>query len=221
MTARLEGRGLSRSYGRRRVLQDVDLTLEGGVAVGLIGPNGAGKTTLLRVLSGFLRPDAGRISDASGTLASGTPRRRFAQFGGAHTIPPHVGARSWGALVSLGAWVPDETRRVHDLSRGTRQMLGLRATLARPNVDTMLFDEPWEGLDPDGARWLNAALLERVAAGAAVLVSSHRLHDLAAVCDRYAFLRDGSLRVCSREEIGPVVGGEELMREFDRRKDSE
>ncbi|MEP6802443.1 MAG: ATP-binding cassette domain-containing protein [Acidobacteriota bacterium] len=219
MTARLEGRGLSKSYGRRRVLQDVDLTLERGVALGLIGPNGAGKTTLLRVLSGFLRPDAGKVSDVSGILESAMPRRRFAQFGGAHTIPPHVRARSWGILVSLGAWIPGEKRRVRDLSRGTRQMLGLRSTLARPNVDTLLFDEPWEGLDPDGARWLNATLLERVSAGAAVLVSSHRLHDLAAVCDRYAFLRDGSLRVCSREEIGPVVGGDELMREFDKRKD--
>ncbi len=219
MTRRLEGHGLSKRYGSRLVLQEVNLALEAGVAVGLIGPNGAGKTTLLRLLSGFLRPDIGTVSDPSGTLSPGTPRQAFAHFGGGHTIPPRVRARSWGALASLGAWIPEEKRTVRDLSRGTRQMLGLRATLARPHVETMLFDEPWEGLDPDGTRWLNAALLERVAAGAAVLVSSHRLHDLAAVCDRYAFLRDGSLRVCSREEIGPVVGGEELMREFDRRSD--
>ena len=79
------------------------------------------------------------------------------------------------------------------LSRGSRQMVGLRAYLAPPRAALYLLDEPWEGLDPDAARWLSMLLQQHRQAGSGILVSSHRLHDLAGVCDRYVFLSDGVL----------------------------
>lgn len=201
------------------MLAGTDLVLAGGEITGLIGPNGAGKTTLLRILSGFVRPDAGVVSTESGMLPRGTAPPGLAQFGGGHTIPPRVSARSWARDVSEGAWNDDERRRVRDLSRGTRQMLGLKATLARPRTSILFLDEPWEGLDPNGARWLNASLAERSEKGAAVLVSSHRLHELAEVCHRFAFLHDGVISIRSREEMNSVRGPDGLLEEFDRRRE--
>ena len=212
----LAARGIHKAYGTRVVLRGADLTLPERTIVGLIGENGAGKTTLLRILCGFVRADRGEVLDRGRPLSPFEPRAGLRHFGGGHTLPPRVSARVWTRLVSGEARDGLEARRVRDLSRGTRQRVGLEAWLARPNARAVVLDEPWEGLDPDGARWLTAKLRECAESGAAVLVSSHRLHDLASVCHRYAFLSEGRVRVAARDQLGGRIGGDELMREFDR-----
>ncbi len=212
----LAARGIHKAYGAREVLRGADLTLPERTVVGLIGENGAGKTTLLRILCGFVRADRGEVLDHGRPLAPFEPRTGLRHFGGGHTLPPRVSASVWARLVSEDALESHETRRVRDLSRGTRQRVGLEAWLARPNARAIVLDEPWEGLDPDGARWLTARLQECAEAGAAILVSSHRLHELASVCHRYAFLSEGRVRVAGRDQLGDRIGGDELMREFDR-----
>jgi ABC-type multidrug transport system ATPase subunit len=138
-------------------------------------------------------------------------------FGGAHTLPPKVRARTWAGLVSAGRATYSERRPIAALSRGSRQFLGLSAVLSRADLIALLLDEPWEGLDPDAARWLTEALGRRRRARASSLVSSHRLHDLAGLCDRYAFLLDGRVVTRSASEISPgSLSGEALLREFDR-----
>jgi ABC-2 type transport system ATP-binding protein len=207
--------GLSKRYGSRSVLQNVDLSLREGEIVGLIGANGAGKTTLLRILLGLVRPAAGTVEwrDARG----GVPLPdRAGHFGGAHTIPPDVSARTWARLVSRGRETGDDRRPVRALSRGSRQMLGLSAELARREPDVFLLDEPWEGLDPDGSRWLSQTLRRRREKGCAFLVSSHRLHDLAGLCDRYAFLLDGRAVIHAADQISrQPVRGDDLLAVFD------
>jgi ABC-2 type transport system ATP-binding protein len=75
-----------------------------------------------------------------------------------------------------------------------RQRLGLETALARPkSAALVLLDEPWEGLDPDAAAWLSNQLIEVRAAGTAAIVSSHRIHDLAAICDRCVFMNLGRI----------------------------
>ncbi len=218
MSGTLVAREMWKSYGPRHVLSGADLLVPGGEITGLIGPNGAGKTTLLRLLCGFLRPSSGTIATDAGDVARSTAPAGLAHFGGGHTVPPGVSAHAWSRDVSGGAWEGDDRRKVRDLSRGTRQMLGLKATLAREGISILILDEPWEGLDPDGARWLNASLLEKSRGGTAVLVSSHRLHELAEICDRFAFLRDGLVTVRTREDVGAPGGPEGLLREFDSRQ---
>ncbi|HEX9304605.1 MAG TPA: ATP-binding cassette domain-containing protein [Thermoanaerobaculia bacterium] len=210
MKAVLEARGIGKSYGSREVLRDADFALAAGEFVGLIGPNGTGKTTLLRILLGFVQPSRGRV-------VSFAPPDTVEHFAGAHTLPPHVPVRTWARLVSRGEASCDDRRPIRSLSRGSRQLLGLSTVLARSPLAAVLLDEPWEGLDPDGSRWLSETLLRRKGEGCAFLVSSHRLHDLAGLCERYAFLTDGRIVIRGAGEVAPGrVSGEDLLRAFDR-----
>lgn len=180
--------GVSKSYGRHPAVAGVTLTVGSAEILGLIGPNGAGKTTLLRLLAGLIRPTGGTVQ-----ISSVDRPAIVRYFAGEHTLPPTVPTGRWltlwGAASSNGA----SRRRLATLSRGTRQRAGLEAMLADPDVTLLLLDEPWEGLDPDASRWLSEELLKRRAGGAGVIVSSHRIHDLADVCDRCVFLVQGRL----------------------------
>ena len=208
MTPLLEARSLAKRFGSQTIFSRVDLALREREITGLVGSNGAGKTTLLRTLLGFVRPSAGEVarSVSAGVLG---------HFGGAPTLPPHLSARTWVRLASRGSAACDDPRPIRNLSRGSRQILGLSTVLARREALAFLLDEPWEGLDPDGSRWLSKTLLERRDSGCALLVSSHRLHDLAGLCGRYAFLVNGRVTVLTAAEIGEHVGAAELVRVFD------
>ncbi len=174
---------MSKRLGRHLAVDDVTLSVSHGEIVGLVGPNGAGKTTLLRIFAGLLRPSGGEVRAVS---AAGV---RY--FGGEQTLPPQVSARRWYRLFSREGADAVTARPFGVLSRGTRQHIGIEAAIAAPGAALVLLDEPWEGLDPDASRWLSNALIEMRAAGAATLVSSHRIHDLAAVCDRCEFILEG------------------------------
>jgi ABC-2 type transport system ATP-binding protein len=111
-----------------------------------------------------------------------------------------------------------DNRPVRVLSRGTRQLLGLRTLFSLTSLELIVLDEPWEGLDPDGSRWLSEAICARRDAGAVVVVSSHRLHDLAGVCDRYVFIDRGFARSIAAQTISGRGGvtAEALLAAFDQ-----
>jgi ABC-2 type transport system ATP-binding protein len=210
----LEARHLSKSYGRTVVLRDVSFKVQPGEALGIIGPNGAGKTTMLRMLVGLVS-GGGAVTLDGHRLSEGLRRLQVAYFAGESTVPPVVRARRWRSLFhKVDATVNNRPVRV--LSRGTRQLLGLRTIFSLPALNLVILDEPWEGLDPDGARWLSAAIRARCDGGAAVVVSSHRLHDLAGVCDRYLFLQDGRVTSQSAADVAPGgANAEALLAAFD------
>jgi ABC-2 type transport system ATP-binding protein len=212
----LDARGLSKTYWRTTVLTDVSLSADSGEVLGIIGPNGAGKTTLLRMLLGLIRGSG--VVHLNGTpLPAGLARVRVGYFGGESTVPPVVQARRWRGLFR-GVEPGHDDRRARVLSRGTRQLLGLGAVLSVPELDLIVLDEPWEGLDPDAARWLSSVIAARRKVGACVLVSSHRLHDLAGVCDRYLFLDRGRLTEVGAADLAPdgaAVTAEALFAAFD------
>lgn len=213
----LSGQGLAAGYGRRKVFRDVSFELRGGQALGVVGPNGAGKTTLLRMLVGLLRPQAGDVRVGGLLPQDAVTHMPIAYFAGEATLPGSVSARRWGALGN-GDDVTTERRPLRMLSRGDRQIVGLRTVLGRPNARLVVLDEPWEGLDPDAARWLSTTIEAKRDRGTAIVVSSHRLHDLAGVCDLYLFLvNHRSTMMSSREisSVGPVTGPL-LMDVFDR-----
>ena len=210
-------RGAAARYGRREVFRDLSFDLRNGQALGVLGPNGAGKTTLLRMLIGCLSPVAGDVRIAGFRPCDALGRTTVAYFAGAATLPPAVRATAWGALGNGEVVLPDR-RPIRALSQGLKQLLGLRTVLSRHPLQLVILDEPWEGLDAESSRWLNATLELKRDRGAAVVVSSHRLHDLAGLCDEYLFLMPQEARLLKAPEIarvGPVTAAL-LAETFDR-----
>ena len=205
MRTLLELVGITKAFGRHRVLNNVWMQVKGGEAVGLVGSNGAGKTTLLRIAAGLVRADGGFVR-----WADSRPSLRY--FGGEMTLPPDVAVRRWASLFGVRT---GERQRIGRLSRGNRQSLGLRLVLSGSGADVLLLDEPWEGLDPDGSEWLTEQLRRWRDAGAAVLISSHRLHDLDSVCTRFVMLEAGRCVPVAAHDLKPRI--EQLVRAFSRR----
>jgi ABC-2 type transport system ATP-binding protein len=188
MSTRLELAAVTKSFGAQKVLDQAWLEVQSGEAVGLVGVNGAGKTTMLRIAAGLIRADRGVVR-----WSRPAPTVRY--FGGEMTLPPRLQARRWARLFGVDS---DDRRALGQLSRGSRQFFGLRILLANAGADVILLDEPWEGLDPGGSAWLTNTLYECRELGAAILISSHRLHDLHAACTRFVRLHGGRCQ--------PVVG---------------
>jgi ABC-2 type transport system ATP-binding protein len=204
-------RAVSKRYGDRSALDGVSLTVEPGELRGLLGPNGAGKTTLLRTLFGLIRPDRGSIELLGRTL-DGTDPSAHAGVAGFVEEPAFYPYLSGAANLELLARLDDDvpgarapeiasvlarvglaqrgSDRVSGYSTGMRQRLGIAAALLR-SPRLLLLDEPTSGLDPEGAESVGRLLRELAAAGTAVLLSSHLIGELEALCDSYTIIRSG------------------------------
>jgi ABC-2 type transport system ATP-binding protein len=209
MSAALGAHGVRRVFPTGGGIEGVDLTLDPGEVVALVGLNGAGKTTLLRVLLGMLRPAAGRV-ELAGVALDDLPSRAWAGFGHLVDAPLaypeltarrtlELNARLRGAPLAVVEQAISEFRlqeyagrRIRALSLGNRQRVGLAAALQhRPAV--IVLDEPPTGLDPAGVIALREHLLSRRDEGAAVLVSSHHLDEVARIADRIVVMNAGRL----------------------------
>jgi ABC-type multidrug transport system ATPase subunit len=199
----LSVRSLAAGYGRREVFRNATFQVPAGQSLGVIGPSGAGKTTLLRTIVGLLKPWDGEVRIRGLAPRDALSRTPVAYFAGDATLPGSVRAVVWGSLGATDLII-SERRRIRTLSRGTRQLLGLRTVLSRHPLDLIVLDEPWEALDTDGARWLSSTIETKRDRGAAVLLSSHRLHDLAGLCDAYLCLLPHQVVLMKAHEIAPV-----------------
>jgi ABC-2 type transport system ATP-binding protein len=203
----LSAQDVAAGYGRREVFRDVTFQVPAGQSLGVVGPSGAGKTTLLRIIVGLLAPTHGEVRIRGLTPRDALSRTPVAYFAGDATLPGSVRAGAWGSLGAVDLVIP-ERRRIRTLSRGTRQLLGLRTALSRHPLDLIVLDEPWEALDADGSRWLSSTIEVKRDRGAAVVLSSHRLHDLAGVCDAYLCLLPDQVVLIKAHDIasvGPVT----------------
>ncbi len=199
---------LTKRFGDVVAVDDLSFTVGHGTVTGFLGPNGAGKTTTLRVLLGLAAPTSG-----SATVL-GVPYRRLAD------APHRVGAvlevtdfnpgrtgRDHLRTLALSAGIPTTRvaevlslvelsnvarKRVKGYSLGMRQRLGLAASLLG-EPDVLVLDEPANGLDPEGVRWLRDFLRAFVADGRTVFVSSHVLAEVAQTVDRVVIINDGKL----------------------------
>ena len=223
--------GLTKQLGGRTVVSDVTFRCEPGTVTGFLGPNGAGKTTTLRMLVGLSEPDRGAARILGGRYRDlPNPGRRVgvlldasAQHAGrrgrealavsAHTMG--VPAQRVDELLELVGL--DETaarRRVGRYSLGMRQRLGLaHALLGDPEV--LILDEPANGLDPEGMRWMRGLLRGFADRGGTVLLSSHLLAEVEAVADRMIIIGDGRIQAQgSRAELltasGTIVETDDL-----------
>ncbi|MGD9723424.1 MAG: ABC transporter ATP-binding protein [Pirellulales bacterium] len=204
----IETQSLSRHYGPRRGIQDVDLNVPEGTLFGFLGPNGAGKSTAIRVMVGLLRPSAGsaRIFGLDCWRDSRAIKNEIGYLPGDLRLMPWLDGRRalriWGAtrrrnLLAYGGelaerFALDLSTKVRNMSRGMRQKLGLILALAhRPRL--LILDEPTVTLDPLMQAEVQRLLREWSVAGHTVFFSSHTLGEVEQLCDRVAMIRKGQL----------------------------
>jgi ABC-2 type transport system ATP-binding protein len=221
---------ISKHFGSARALEDVSFSVEPGEILGLVGPNGAGKTTAMQIATGFLLPDSGQGTLMGQSFGHASARRHL---GFVPDAPVFFGGNAFDALrfaaqlsdceptrdamegvlrrVGLTEWKRDVRR----FSRGMQQRLALALALVhRPKV--LILDEPASALDPQGVLDVRNLLKELRADGAAILLSSHQLGEVALVSDRIAFLHEGRLVRYGRlaELLGTASEVDIVLRNF-------
>jgi len=208
MSAAIEAHGLTKTYGRIVAVDDLSFGVDAGRVTGFVGPNGAGKSTTMRLILGLDAPDAGEVRiggrpyrdlaaplcevgallDAAATHPGRRARSHLLWLARSNRLP----SRRVDEVLELVGLSGAARRRTGGFSLGMAQRLGIAAAmLGDPPV--LLFDEPVNGLDPDGIRWIRAFLRELAAEGRAVLVSSHLMGELEGIADELVVIGRGRL----------------------------
>ncbi len=217
----IEAISLTKHYGGRPAVQDVSFTCAPGTVTGFLGPNGAGKSTTLKMLCGLAHPTSGRSTVLGRPYAEiPNPGRHVGVLIDASAA--HEGRRGRETLtvsaellgvaeahvdrmlelVDLDAGAA--RKRVAQYSLGMRQRLGIaNALLGDPQL--LILDEPANGLDPVGMRWMRALLRDFASRGGTVLLSSHLLHEVEAIADRFVIIAGG--RIIAQGTTKELVGG--------------
>ena len=225
-TPAARARGITKYYGDVVALDGVDLEVEAGQVHGLVGPNGAGKTTLLGLLLGVATPDAGTLEilgrpvarslavadgvagfvDGPGLYPSLTARQNLTALAALRGARRGRDAEVEGALEQAGLSEVADVR-VRGFSLGMRQRLGLAAALlTRPRL--LILDEPANGLDPAGKRHVHRVITDLAADGVAIVLSSHRMDDLASLCAAVTILASGRVVFSGPVDELAEAGGE-------------
>jgi ABC-2 type transport system ATP-binding protein len=222
----LEVRNLTKRYGSTVAVNDLSFAVEAGRVTGFLGPNGAGKTTTMRALLGLLRPTRGEaLVEGQPPAAMERPLHTIGAALEATAFHPGRSGRNHLRSLAAAARIPisrvDEVlemveltgaskRRVKGYSLGMRQRLALAAALlGDPHI--LILDEPANGLDPQGMRWLRDLLKAQAAEGRTVLVSSHVLSEVAQTADELILIRNGAL-VAQTTLAEFTAGGRAAMR---------
>ncbi|MEV4457920.1 ATP-binding cassette domain-containing protein [Microbispora sp. NPDC049633] len=214
----IEVTGLTKRFGQSAAVDDLSFTVTPGKITGFLGPNGAGKTTTMRIILGLDQPSSGRAT------VNGVPYRTLdrplTQVGALLDACAVQGGRraerhlQWlarsngisrtriGGLLELVGLGEAGHKRVSGFSLGMKQRLGLAAALLG-DPEVLLLDEPLNGLDPEGIRWMRGLLKSLAAEGRTVLVSSHLMHEMAVTADHLIVIGRG--RLLADTEIGRFV----------------
>jgi ABC-2 type transport system ATP-binding protein len=204
----LEVRNLTKRYGATVAVDDLSFAVEAGRVTGFLGPNGAGKTTTMRALLGLLRPTRGdALVEGRPPTAMERPLETIGAALEATAFHPGRSGRNHLRSLAAAAKLPRSRveevlemvelsgaagRRVKGYSLGMRQRLALAAALlGDPRI--LILDEPANGLDPQGMRWLRDLLRAQADGGRTVLVSSHVLSEVSQVAEELVLIRDGKL----------------------------
>jgi ABC-2 type transport system ATP-binding protein len=206
MTEAIAVSGLRKSYGKTVALDGLDLSVAEGEVHGFLGPNGSGKTTTIRILLGLLRADGGtaRLLGGDPWREATTLHRRLAYVPGDVTLWPNftggeiidllgrlrggIDAKRRASL--LERFELDPTKKARTYSRGNRQKVALISALAS-DVELLILDEPTAGLDPLMEAAFRDCIEEEAQGGRTVLLSSHILSEVEALCERVTIIRAG------------------------------
>jgi ABC-2 type transport system ATP-binding protein len=204
----IEAHGLTKRYGEKLAVQDLTFTVRPGVVTGFLGPNGAGKSTTIRMIMGLDAPTAGRVTVNGRRYAElAAPLREVGALLEARAI--HTGRSAYNHLLALAATTGIPRRRVDEVvdlvglrevarkraggfSLGMGQRLGIASALLGDPA-TLILDEPVNGLDPEGIRWIRTLLRALAAEGRTVFVSSHLMSEMALTADQLIIVGRGRL----------------------------
>lgn len=231
-------RNLSKSFGKQKIINDLNMSVPEGSVFGFIGQNGAGKTTTMKMVLGLLKPDHGEIRVCNESVCFGqtktnqyigylpdvpefynymTPLQYLRLCGEVIAIPKSEIEKRSKELLSL-VGLGGAAKQIGGFSRGMKQRLGIaQALLTQPKL--LICDEPTSALDPVGRKEI-LDILRKISGTTTVLFSTHILSDVERICDRAAFLNEGKISVCGTlAEIRTLNGHDSLLLEFSADKD--
>jgi ABC-2 type transport system ATP-binding protein len=224
----IEVEGLSKKFGSTLAVDDLTFSVEPGKITGFLGPNGAGKSTTMRAILGLVRPTSGTTTVLGKRYSElDEPARRVGALLETFDAHPGRSGRNHLRVLALAAGIPrsrvDEVlglvdlrdagkRRVKGYSLGMRQRLGLAAALLG-DPEVLVLDEPANGLDPQGMRWLRDFLRSLAGEGRTILISSHVLAEVAQTVDEVVIVHRGKLvQHAAMGEVEAMTAGSTTVR---------
>jgi sodium transport system ATP-binding protein len=231
----IEVRGLHKSFGATRAVDAVSFVARDGEITGLLGPNGAGKTTTLRMLYTLMRPDAGTISvdgrdaqleplavrralgvlpDSRGLYKRLSARENIEYFAALHGLSAAAARERSDALIATLAMQDFAERRTEGFSQGERVKTAIARALVHAPRNVVL-DEPTNGLDVMATRSLREFLRTLKSAGCCLLLSTHLMQEVAALCDRIVIIAHGRVVADgAADELRALAGEQQLEEAF-------
>ena len=220
----IEVRGLTKRFGDITAVDDLSFTVSAGTVTGFLGPNGAGKTTTLRMLLGLIQSDAGTA------VINGRPYREVRDQVGAsleatgfhpgRTARAHLRTRAMArgldeagidAVLAMVDLAGDANRRTGVFSLGMKQRLGLAAALLG-DPEVLILDEPANGLDPEGVKWLRGLLRGLAGQGRTIFVASHILTEVTQTVDHVVIVNRG--RLIANARLADLIRGEQTLEDL-------
>ncbi len=203
----LECKNLSKSYGKRQILSNINLQIDGGHIVGLLGPNGSGKTTLIKLITGLLTPNSGEIYVNEAPI--GIQSKKVISY-----LPDHSYLNDWMRVRDIIDYFDDfyedfESIRAYDMlaklkinptdklktmSKGTKEKVQLILVMSR-RADLYILDEPIAGVDPAARDYILETILSNYDENASILISTHLISDVENILDEVIFLQNGVIRM--------------------------
>lgn len=204
----IEVKEVSKLYGKQKALNKVSFTLNSGEIVGFLGPNGAGKSTMMKILTTYLKQDSGevkvndldtlteslKVKQQVGYLPEHNPLylemyvKEYLQFcANIHKLPKDTVLKT----IELVGLTPESSKKIKELSKGYRQRVGLAAAIIH-EPEVLILDEPTTGLDPNQLIEIRA-LIKKIGATKTVLLSTHIMQEVEAICDRVIIINKGEI----------------------------
>ena len=226
----LEINNISKSYGKLKALDNLNLTVEAGQIMGLLGPNGSGKTTTLGIILGILKSDSGSFSWFENKYA-GKHRLRIGSILETPNFFPYLNAdenldivrqikkaprQNFDDLLDLVQLTKRRKSKFRTYSLGMKQRLAIAATLIG-DPEVVIFDEPTNGLDPQGIQEVRSTLMKIASKGKTVIMASHILDEVEKICSHVTIIKKGKLLASG--PVGSILNNDIMIEVFSNNKD--
>ena len=207
----IEIKGISKSYGNQKAVDNINLSLKSGEIIGFLGPNGAGKTTTMKIITGLISSDMGEVYILGknikenpidtrkhiGYLPENNPLytdmyiREYLEYVSDMYMPKNKNVELVNNAISITGLSKEQHKKISQLSKGYKQRVGLAQALIH-NPDILILDEPTTGLDPNQISEIRD-LIREVGKDKTVLLSTHIMQEVEAICDRVVIINEGKI----------------------------